>query len=319
MKILIPIIILSMMFSCNNSKLDYPETRKADAVDTFYGVSIEDPYRWLEDDNSDETAEWVKAQNEVTFEYLESLPGRERIEKRLTELWNYPKAGTPFNISGRWFIFKNSGLQNQSVLYTMDSPDDDPTVLLDPNKLSEDGTVALSGLDVSPCGRYLVYMIARSGSDWNEIFVKDMETGDMLDDHVEWVKFSGVSCYENGFFYSAYDQPKEGEELSMSNKGQKIYFHVYGSTQQDDELIFSNPEQPNRMYSAEIDSRHQYLLITESESTSGNGLYIKKLGQSNSPIIQLAKGFDSEFFPVEIADERLLVNTNYKAPKYRIV
>ncbi|MDA3817271.1 MAG: prolyl oligopeptidase family serine peptidase [Prolixibacteraceae bacterium] len=319
MKNLIPIITLAMTFSCNNPKLNYPETHKADAVDTFYGVSIEDPYRWLEDDNSEETAQWVEAQNEVTFGYLNTLPGRDKIEKRLTELWNYPKSGTPFNISGRWFIFKNSGLQNQSVLYTMDSPDEEPTVLLNPNKLSNDGTVAFAGMDVSPDGRYMVYKIARSGSDWNEIFVKDLETGEMLDDHIEWVKFSGASCYGNGFFYSAYDAPEEGDELSVSNKGQKIYFHEYGTSQDDDELIFSNPERPGRMYSAEIDSRHKYLLITESESTSGNGLYIKKLGQENSPIVKIAEGFDSEYFPIEITDQKLLVNTNYEAPKYRVV
>lgn len=319
MKNLLPFIILAMMYSCNNPKLDYPETKKVDAVDTFYGTVVEDPYRWLEDDNSDETAEWVKAQNKVTFKYLESLPGRDKIEDRLTELWDYPKSGTPFNISDRWFIFKNNGLQNQSVLHTMDTPDDEPTVLLDPNTLSDDGTVALSGMDVSPDGKYLVYMIARSGSDWNEIFVKDITTGKMLADHIEWVKFSGVSCYSGGFFYSAYEQPDEGEELSVSNKGQKIYFHKYGTEQGKDELIFSNPEQPSRMYSAGIDSKHNYLLITESESTSGNGLYIKKLGDENSPIVKLAEGFDSEFFPIEVVGKKLLVNTNYEAPKYRVV
>ncbi|MDA3879884.1 MAG: prolyl oligopeptidase family serine peptidase [Prolixibacteraceae bacterium] len=311
--------ILAMAFGCKNQSIDYPETRKDAVKDTIFGVEIEDPYRWLEDDNSEETAQWVEAQNKVTFEYLESLPGREKIKNRLTELWDYPKTGTPFNVSGRWFIFKNDGLQNQSVLYTMESPDDEPELIMDPNTLSDDGTVAFSGMDVSPEGKYLVYKIARSGSDWNEIFVMDIETRELLDDHIEWVKFSGVSCYADGFFYSAYEQPQTGQELSVSNQGQKIYFHKYGTKQEQDELIFANPEQPNRMYSAGIDSRYKYLFIVESESTSGNGLYIKKLDSGNSNIIKLAEGFENDFSPIEIADNKLLVNTNSGAPKYRVI
>lgn len=319
MRKILPFILLAMAFSCKNQTIDYPETRKDPVTDTFFGVSIEDPYRWLEDDNSEETAQWVEAQNKVTFEYLNALPGREAIKNRLTELWDYPKTGTPFNIAGYWFISKNDGLQNQSVLYTMNTPDDEPKLLLDPNTLSDDGTVALSGIDVSPDGKYLVYMIARSGSDWNEIFVMNIETRELTSDHIKWVKFSGLSCYANGFFYSAYDQPKQGQELSVSNKGQKIYFHQFGTSQDEDQVIFANPEQPSRMYSAGIDAQYQYLFITESESTSGNGLYIKKLDEKNSPIIKLADGFENDYIPIEISNNQLLVNTNYKAPRYRVI
>lgn len=319
MKNLIPIVIVLMANSCTQPSLKYPETRKDNVVDTFYHVAIEDPYRWLEDDNSAETAEWVKAQNEVTFSYLEKLPNREKIKNRLTELWDYPKVDAPFHVSGRWLMFKNDGLQNQDVLYTMDDPEGTPVLLLDPNLLSDDGTVAFAGMDISPDGKYLVYKIARSGSDWNEIFVKDIETGNLLPDHIQWVKFSGLACFENGFFYSAYDRPNEGEELSNTNLGQKIYFHQYGQDQSNDELIFSNPDMPKRMYGGGTDTDRENLFIIESESTSGNGLYIKSLRDKNSKIIQLAEGFKHDFSPIEVIDGKVLVLTNYLAPKYRIV
>ena len=170
------ILIFPLLYCCTSNKMNYPITKKVNVVDTFYNTPVEDPYRWLENDTTAETASWVKAQNQVTFDYLETLPNRKEIKARLTELWDYPKTGTPFNISDRWFIFKNNGLQNQNVLYTMDSLEGEPYILLDPNTLSKDGTVAFSGMDVSPDGKYLVYKIARSGSDWNEIFIKEISS-----------------------------------------------------------------------------------------------------------------------------------------------
>jgi len=299
--------------------MNYPESKKQQVVDTFYNTVVEDPYRWLEDDNSKETAEWVSKQNEVTFNYLNKLPYRDKINKRLTELWDYPKTGTPFSIAGKWFVFKNNGLQNQSVLFLIDDFKTEPKLLLDPNKLSEDGTVALTGLDVSPDGKLLVYKIARSGSDWNEIFVKNIETGEILPDHIEWVKFSGLSCYKNGFFYSSYDKPGQGQELSKLNSGQKIYFHQYGDLQGKDQLIFSNPAMPQRMYGASLDENKKYLFITESESTSGNGLFIKNVEKPNSKIIQLAQGFEFDYIPVEMINDEIFVLTNDGAPKFRVV
>lgn len=319
MKNLLPIFILFMAYSCAQTGLNYPETRKDAVVDTFYNVAVEDPYRWLEDDNSEETAAWVQAQNAVTFAYLEKLPNREQIKNRLTELWDYPKSSSPFHVSGRWFIFKNNGLQNQDVLFTMDEPEGEQKLLLDPNQLSEDGTVAYSGMDVSPDGKYLVYKIARSGSDWNEIFVMDIESGELLPDQIKWVKFSGVSCYNDGFFYSAYDQPQEGQELSKANTGQKIYFHRYGQDQTQDELIYANPVQPKRMYGCGLDEARENLFIIESESTSGNGLYIKSLKSKNAPIIKLADGFEKDFSPIDVVNGKVLVLTNHDAPKYRMV
>lgn len=319
MKNLLPIAIVLMAYSCTQPSIKYPETRKDNVVDTFYNIEVQDPYRWLEDDNSKETQEWVKAQNEVTYEYLNALPNREQIKKRLTELWDYPKVHAPFNISGRWFVFKNDGLQNQDVLFTMDDLNSEPYVLLDPNKLSDDGTVAFAGMDVSDNGKYLVYKIARSGSDWNEIYVMDIKTRKLMDDHIEWVKFSGVSCYNDGFFYSAYDRPDEGTELSESNKGQKIYFHHFGQAQSSDELVFSNPDKPKRMYTASVDRDKKHLFIYESESTSGNGLYVKSLTNKNAKVIQLAEGFDYDYSPIEVIDDKVLVLTNDGAPKYRVI
>jgi prolyl oligopeptidase len=319
MKNLLILLFITMAYGCMKTSIQYPETRKDNVVDGYYGVEVEDPYRWLEDDNSAETKDWVEAQNKVTFEYLEQLPYRENINQRLTELWDYPKTGTPFNVSGRWFVFKNNGLQNQSVLYTMRDPNSEPYLLLDPNKLSDDGTVALNGMDVSPCGAFMVYKIARSGSDWNEIFVMEIESQQMLDDHIKWVKFSGVACYGDGFFYSAYDEPETGTELSKTNTGQKIYFHRYGTTQANDELVFSNPDKPMRMYSASLDHSRRYLYIIESESTSGNGLYIKDLSQPASKVVQIAEGFDFDYSPIEVVDGKLLFTTNNGAAKYKVV
>jgi len=299
--------------------MNYPITKKVNVVDTFYNTPVEDPYRWLENDTTAETASWVKAQNQVTFDYLETLPNRKEIKARLTELWDYPKTGTPFNISDRWFIFKNNGLQNQNVLYTMDSLEGEPYILLDPNTLSKDGTVAFSGMDVSPDGKYLVYKIARSGSDWNEIFIKEISSGKMLEDHIEWAKFSEVACFEDGFFYSAYDKPLSGNELSETNTGQKIYFHKYGTKQSNDQLIFSNPSMPSRMYTASLDEKREYLIIFETESTSGNGLYIKNLKKLNSKIIKLVDGFEFDYQAVDVVDNKILVVTNDSAPKFRLI
>ena len=319
----ITILLLAILSLSLNLMADeimrYPKTRKEHVVDTFYGTKIEDPYRWLEDDNSTETAEWVKSQNEITFSYLNNLPDREAIKERLTELWNYPNSETPFTKAGRWFVFKNDGLQNQDVLYTMKKVDQEPKLLLDPNTLSDDGTVAYKGMDVSPDGKFLVYKISRSGSDWNEIYVMDIETGEMLDDHIKWVKFSDLACYKDGFFYSAYDKPEEGDELSQANNFQKIYFHKYATPQAQDELIFANPDDPKRMYSAIIDENNKHLFILEQESTSGNALYVKDLSKKDAKNILLAKGFEYDFIPIAVENGKVYVQTNHQAPTYRVI
>lgn len=316
--LLLAIFSLSLNLIAEDT-MHYPKTKKMNVVDTFYSVDVQDPYRWLEDDNSAETAEWVKKQNEVTFAYLNALPGRQKIKDRLTELWDYPKADVPFTKAGRWFVFKNDGLQNQFVLYTMDKLNQEPRILLDPNTLSSDGTVAYTGMDVSPDGKYLVYKIARSGSDWNEVYVMDIDSGKMLDDHLKWVKFSEIACYKEGFFYCAYDKPEEGDELSQANNFQKIYFHHYNTPQSQDELIYSNPDNPMRMYTALLDDEKKNLFIFEQESTSGNALFIRKLAQKDAPIVCLAEGFDHDFLPITVVKGKVLVLTNHEATHYRLI
>lgn len=319
MKPFIYFLFFLFMCSCAEQTIKYPLTKKVDVRDTYFETEVEDPYRWLEDDTSRETAEWVAAQNEVTFAYLEQLPGREKIREQLTDLLDYPKYGTPFKEAGKYFFFKNDGLQNQSVLYMTDSLGGEPRVLLDPNMLSEDGTVALSGIEISDNGKYLVYKIARSGSDWNEIFVKDMETGSLLDDHLIWVKFSGLGWYDGGFFYSAYDKPEEGSELSKSNEFQKVYYHKLGTSQKDDKLIMEDPKQPKRMFGAGTTDDKRFLILSISEATNGNALSVRDLSVKGSTFVPFMKEFDYEFNVVDNLGDDLFILTNYKAPKYRLV
>jgi len=318
-KIVISFFALSIMMSCSEKPIHYPIAKKADVKDTYFGTEVEDPYRWLEDDNSPETAEWVKAENEVTFSYLEKLPYREQIKNRLTELWDYPKFETPFKEAGIYFFRKNNGLQNQSVLYMTKDLNAEPTVLLDPNTLSEDGTAALSGIEISNDGKYLIYQVAKSGSDWNEIFVKSIETGEMLPDHIVWVKFSGISWYNDGFFYSAYDKPEAGSELSKANEFQKIYFHKLGTEQANDQLILSDPANPKKMFGAGLTEDKCFLLVSKSIGTHGNSLDFKDLSKKNSGFVSLMDSYEYEFNVIENVAEELYVLTNYKAPKYRLI
>lgn len=319
-RVIISFLALSTMISCNTEKpIQYPPTKKGDVKDTIYGTVVEDPYRWLEDDNSAETADWVKAQNELTFGYLAKLPYRDQIKARLTELWDYPKFETPFKEAGIYFFKKNNGLQNQSVLYMTKDLNAEPTVLLDPNSLSADGTKALTGIEISNDGKYLIYQVAQSGSDWNEIFVKNIETGELLPDHIVWVKFSGISWYQDGFFYSAYDKPEAGSELSKANEFQKVYFHKLGTEQSADQLILSDPANPKMMFGAGMTEDKRFLLVVKSQGTNGNALDFKDLSKKNSGFVPVTNSYDFEFNPVDNLGDDLFVLTNYKAPKYRLL
>ncbi len=318
--LLIIMLALITIASCAPEKpVKYPETKKVAVADTFYGVPVDDPYRWLEDDRSEETAAWVEAQNEVTFSYLSGLPGRDSIKSRLTALMNYPKIGTPFKEAGKYFFYKNDGLQNQSVLYMSDSLDGEARVLLDPNTLSVDGTVALSGIEITPDGKYLIYLISRSGSDWNEIFVKDIVTGETLPDHIQWVKFSGTSWYDGGFFYSCYNAPEKGKELSKANENHLVKYHKLGTDPANDPVILSEPEHPNRNLGVGLTEDKRFMIYTQTESTSGNSCAFREMSSRNKTFIPLMEGFESDFTVVDNIDNFLIVHTNYKAPKYRIL
>lgn len=318
-RIIIPLLALLFMISCNQKTIQYTPTQKGEVKDTYFGTEVEDPYRWLEDDNSAETAEWVKSQNELTFGYLATMPYRDQINSRLTELWDYPKYGAPFKEAGKYFFFKNNGLQNQSVLYMTEDLAAEPRVLLDPNTLTEDGTAALTGIEISTDGKYLIYQIAQSGSDWNDVYVKNIETGELLEDHITWVKFSGISWYNDGFFYSAYDQPEAGSELSKANEFQKVYFHKLGTEQTADQLVVNDPINPKQMFGAGLTEDKRFLLVSKSQGTHGNALDIKDMSTNNSSFVPLMGSYDYEFNAIENIGDDLLVLTNYKAPMYRLI
>jgi prolyl oligopeptidase len=312
--------LLLMIGSCSpKASLEYPQTKKEAVIDTLFGTPVEDPYRWLEDDNSEATASWVKAQNEVTFTYLNLLPGRDSIKARLTALINYPKITVPFKEGGKYFFYKNNGLQNQSVLFMKDYLDSEPKVVLDPNLLSSDGTVALAGTEITPDGKYLIYLISRSGSDWNEIFIKNIETGETLPDHIHWVKFSGTSWHDGGFYYSCYNAPVAGSELSKTNENQMVKYHKLGTDPAKDPLFLSDTEHPKRTIGVGLTEDKRFMMKYQTESTSGNSLAFREMNSKDKKFIPLMEGFESDFNVIDNIDDFLIVLTNYKAPKFRIL
>lgn len=296
----------------------YPETRKTDTVDDYFGTKVADPYRWLEDDNSEETKNWVKAQNKVTFGYLEQITSRNKIKERLTKIWNFEKMSTPYK-KGKYYIYsQNNGIQNQGVMYYRDGLNGTPKVLLDPNTLSTDGTVSLSGTSISHDGKYMAYGTSKSGSDWVEYDVLEIETGKKLTDHISWVKFSGVSWQGDGFYYSRYDAPK-GSELSAKNEFHKVYFHKVGTSQDEDKLIYNDTDHPNRNFGADVTDDQQWLLIYTTESTSGNALMAMNLAKPNSPMQVIVDNFDNDYGVLDVVGSKMLVRTNKDAPRYRLV
>lgn len=300
----------------------YPKAHKDNTVDVYFGEKVADPYRWLEDDMSAQTAEWVDAENAVTRKYLDNIPMRKNILKRLKETANYEKIGIPFKRQGKWYVYRNNGLQNQSVLYQMDSPTADASkqrVWLDPNALSTDGTVALKGIYFSHNGRYMAYVISRSGSDWEEIYVKDCQTGRDIDDHIVWAKFTSATWLGDGFYYSAYDAPEKGRETSAKNSVQKIYYHKIGTPQSEDQLFFMNPTQPLRFYNVDIDHDEKVMTLNEGGMDNGNNLYVRDLTKPNSQFIQMCSDTRFRYSTVETVGKKMYILTNAGAPKYRLM
>ena len=311
-------IMVALSSCCEKKGIIYPETKKIDHVDEYFGTKVADPYRWLEDDMSQETAEWVKAQNEVTFSYLNQIPYRAKMKERLTEQWDFPKSGAPFKISERWLMYKNTGLQNQSVLYILnDMNDTEGKILLDPNTFSEDGTVALSGVNITKDGKTLIYSISRGGSDWREFLFMDIETGEKLADHLKWIKFSGISTYEDGVIYSRFPEPKEGDALKGTNENSMVYFHKLGTEQKDDVLLYSEPENPHRSFTIYTSDDDKYMFLNTSESTSGNALAFKKSKDKN--FIRIIENFEKDYDVVDVINNRLYIVTNDGAPNYRLI
>ena len=300
-------------------QLTYPETAKTDVVDTYFGTSVPDPYRWLENDTSAQTAAWVAAQNKVTGEYLSKIPFRSALLRRLTAVADYEKIGAPAKKHGKYYFYKNDGLQNQSVLYVQDNLDGEARVMLDPNMLSADGTVALTGTSFSHDGKYMAYTISRSGSDWTEIYVIDTESGQTLDDHIVWAKFTGAAWCGDGFYYSAYDAPEAGKEYSNVNENHKIYYHKIGTPQSADRLVYENKAYPKRFYSASVSDDETLLFVYESGDGAGNALYVKDLTKPDAPLTAMATDMRYQYYPVETIDGKTYIFTNYGAPKGRIM
>lgn len=312
-------LVFMLLFSCSQSGIDYPNTRMSDQTDDYFETTVADPYRWLEDDNSEETAEWVKAQNLVTFSYLENIPFREKVKERLTEIWNYPRISAPWKEGGYYFFTKNDGLQNQSVYYMQKNLESDPELFIDPNTMSEDGTVALTNFTLSKDGKYFGYGISRGGSDWRELYVRDMETGKDLDDHIMWAKFSGISWFKNGFFYSRYPEPKEGDVLKGENKNNKVYYHLVGTNQEEDQLIYEDPDHPEWGFNVSVTEDQKYLVLSTTESTSGNALAFKDPENEDKEFKSIVSTFDHNYWVLDHIDGSLFVITNYKASNYRLI
>ena len=328
-KIILILLSSFILIACKNFKkennlisVNYPKTKTVDSVDTYFDINVNDPYRWLEDDRSKETEAWVIEQNNATFGYLDQIPYRNELKKRLTEIWNYEKVGAPFKEGDYTYFYKNDGLQNQYVIYrhkTGESPDT-ATVFLDPNTFKEDGTVSLGGISFSKNGKILAYSISEGGSDWRKILIMDAESKKIIEDTLVNIKFSGMSWYKNeGFYYSSYDKPK-GSELSAKTDQHKVYYHKLGTSQKDDALIYGATESEKHRYIyGTVTQDDRYLIISPRISTTGNKLFIKDLTKPNSKLITILNHTDSDTYIIENQGSKLYLVTNLNAPNKKIV
>jgi prolyl oligopeptidase len=327
LKTLIPVTLL-MTSTLNAQSITYPPARKGDVVDDYHGTKVADPYRWLEDVDSPETRSWVEAENRVTFAYLEQIPERERIRARLTQLWDYPKYGAPFKKGGRYFFFKNAGLQNQAVLYKQNSLTAQPEALLDPNTLSPDGTVALSTLALAEDGRTMVYGTSGSGSDWQEFRVRDVATGKDRPDDLKWIKFSGAAWTHDGagFFYSRYPEPATGADpLLEVNHNQKVYYHRLGTDQSADRLVYERPDHPDWGFGVEVSADGRYAVYQVWLGTDRrNRVYYQDLGdakrpKTDAPVVRLLDDFDAAYGFLGNDGPVFYFQTDHTAPRGRVI
>lgn len=328
--ILLPILAMSLC-SCKNTSpgpapanaaLTYPVTAKTNQVDNYHGTPVADPYRWLEDDNSAATKAWVEAENKITFGYLEKIPERAAIKQRLTTLWNYERFGAPHKEGSRYFMSHNNGLQNQAVLFTMPSLDAEPTLLLDPNTLSTDGTVSLAGYQISDDGNLMAYGLARAGSDWEEYRVRDVRTGKDLPDEIHWVKFSGASWMKDGsgFFYSRYDEPDKANVLKGANYFHKLYFHKLGAPQSEDKLIYHRDDHKDWNFGGEVTDDGHYLIIHVSQGTDTRSrVYYRDLQASDSQVVELLNDFDAAYSFIDNVGTTFYFRTDLNAPMGRVI
>lgn len=318
MKKSILIIALALPITLmSQNKMQYPTTKKGQVTDTYFDTKVADPYRWLEDDRSEETGSWVKEQNRLTYDYLSKIPYRDALKSRLEKLWNYEKISAPFKEGNFTYYYKNNGLQNQSVLYRKDAKGEE-SVFLDPNTFSKDGTSSLGGVNFSEDGSKVAYSISEGGSDWRKVIVMDAVTKKILEPTLEDIKFSGVSWKGNeGFYYSSYDKP-DGSELSAKTDQHKLYYHKVGTRQKDDKVIFGL-DQKRRYVGGYVTEDNHYLVITASTSTYGNELYIQDLTKPNSPIVTIVDNFNSDNSIIDNQGSKLFIATDLNAPNTRVV
>lgn len=299
--------------------LAYGTFAKDSVKDDYFGNEVPDPYRWLEDDNSSETKDWVLAQNKLTFDYLGHIPFRQALKTRITDLMNYEKQGAPFKEANSYFFFRNDGLQNQDVLFRKAGPEKPANLVLDPNAFSKEGTSSVSGITISKDGRYLAFQLSEAGSDWNKILVKDLNNGNFLNDTLEWIKFSNISWHKNGFYYSRYPEPKGQTALSGKNENHAVYYHRIGTPQKDDQLIYEDKKHPLRNVGATITQDEQYLILSISESTSGNALAIKDLTTEQNNWTWLVTEFDQDYSIIGNEGSQIFVHTNAGAANWKVV
>ena len=315
---------MTLSTAAQDTNLVYPETKTVDQVDDFHGTKVDDPYRWLEDDvrESEDVAAWVEAENKLTFDYLKKIPGRDRIEKRITELWNYEKIGAPSKEGGRYYFSRNDGLQNQNVLYVQETLAAEPRILIDPNTWSKDGTVALAGTQCSDDGKYCAYGIQDGGSDWRTWKILEIESGKLLDDELKWIKFSSVSWTPDskGFFYSRYNEPKEGAEFQSLNLNQKVFYHRVATAQADDELIYERPDEPEWGFGADVSEDGKYLVLTIWKGTDDRyRVVVKDLKTPDAKPFMLIDNFDYMYTFLGNDDDTLIFQTDLDAPLGRVI
>lgn len=322
------IILTALLHGCTASpqpstgKYDYPNARTSDQVEVYHGVEVADPYRWLEDPDSAESRAWIDAENKLTLSYLNDIPERDRIKERMTELWNYERFGLPYKKGGRYFYSRNDGLQNQSVLYVMNALNSSPRVLLDPNTLSEDGTVALSGYAVSEDGKYLAYGISDAGSDWKEWKVRDIETGQDLEDHLKWLKWTGPAWTKDGkgFYYARYDEPKEESQLRAANYYQKLYYHRIGTHQEEDTLVYERPDKKKWGFTAGVTDDGHYLIISVSQGTLNKNLvFYADLTKDDFKVVELISDFEAMYALIDNDGPVFWFLTDDGAPQNRLI
>ena len=319
-----PLVRIAAGHAGDIPKLTYPETKRGDVVDDYFGTKVPDPYRWLEDDNSPEVAAWVEAENKVTFGYLDKIPYRAQLRKRLETLLNYPRFSSPTRRGENFIFSKNDGLQNQSVYYIQKGLDGAPDLLLNPNKFSADGTTQLGGFSLSESGKYVAYATSEGGSDWRDYYVLDVATRKPLPDHLEWVKFSGASWIgDEGFFYNRYPRPESGKKMAGKNDYQKIYYHKVGTPQSEDKLVYEDNEHPQRRQSVGVTEDQRFEILGVSDSSAGkrgNSLFFRERAQADKPFTPVVGEIgDDSYGVIDDVNGKFLIETNHGAPNGKVV